>query len=161
MEYTLPSLTPGTTSFGVVSLLMFSNESSIKNQTGFSIDRDGNPIFGFDEGDWQEGWYVIGIDQNCFDPIFIDLNDPDLPIYKASASMGSWEENLICENYQSFLKSLKLVENLKTKYQSCETVPDEEVQSFMANIKNNIGDGNLYFWGMFIQLEERGIELSI
>ena len=160
MEYTLPNLTPNTVSLGVLDLLLFSNESSKKNQTGFSIDRDGNSIFGFDEGDWQEGWYVIGIDQNCFDPIFIDLNDPNLPIYKAMTGMGCWEEKLISENYSSFLNALRLVEGLKTKYQFSESVPDDEAKNFMVSIQETIGDGDLYFWGMFIQLEERDIEFN-
>ena len=160
MEFSLPELTPGQYEFGVVDLLLFSNDIFDKYQVGFSIDGDGNPLFGFDEGDWQEGWYVIGIEQNCFDPIFVDLNDPDLPIYNAMIGMGSWEENLICESYQSFLCALQLVKDLKGRYSDSESVPAEEAQRFMINIQEIVGDGDLYYWGMYIQLEERDIEFN-
>ncbi len=160
MEYNLPELTPGAFSFGVVDLLLFSNDNSVKYQTGFSVDREGNPLFGFDEGDWQEGWYVIGIDQSCVDPIFIDLNDPDLPIYTAMTGMGDWQEKLISENYESFLNALSLVTELKERFGSSDKVPDEEAQEFMLEIQRIVGEADLYYWGMYIQLEERNIEFN-
>ena len=160
MEFNLPELTPGSFTFGVVDLLLFSNDNSVKYQTGFSVDREGNPLFGFDEGDWQEGWYVLGIDQSCVDPIFIDLNDPDLPIYTAMTGMGDWEEKLISENYESFLNALSLVAGLKKRYGSSDNVPDEEAQAFMLEIQRTVGEADLYYWGMYIQLEERDIEFN-
>jgi hypothetical protein len=160
MEFSPPVLTPGRFELGVLDLLLFSNDISDKYQVGFSVDRDGNPLFGFDEGDWQEGWYVIGIHQSCYDPVFVDLNDPGFPIYNAMVGMGSWEENLICENYESFLNALILVKDLKNRYSDSENVSDEEAQRFMVNIKKIVGDGDLYYWGMYIQLEERDIEFN-
>lgn len=103
---------------------------------------------------------MIGIHQSCYDPVFVDLNAPEFPIYKAMVGMGSWEENLICENYESFLNALILVKDLKDRYSNSENVSDEEAQRFMVNIKKIVGDGDLYYWGMYIQLEERDIEFN-
>jgi hypothetical protein len=160
MEFSPPELTPGEFTFGVVDLLLFSSDDSDKYQTGFSVDREGNPLFGFDEGDWQEGWYVIGIDKSCIDPIFIDLNDPDLPVCTAMTGMGHWQERLISDDYDSFLSALTLVKELKNRHGSSNNVPDKEAQAFMLEIQSIVGEADLHYWGMYIQLEERDIEFT-
>lgn len=158
MEFSLPELTSGQFSFGIMHIELCSSENAAAFQVGFSVDRDGSPIFGFDEGEWQEGWYVIGLGLSCRDPVFVDLNDPSLPIYMAMTGVGEWEESLISENYQSFMEALKLVEGLQNRYSDSDSVSDDEVQQFMINIQKVIGDGDLNFWGMFIRLEERDME---
>ncbi|WP_444884127.1 hypothetical protein [Microbulbifer sp. PSTR4-B] len=160
MEYLPPNLSSEEISFGLVHLALFSNEQAEERQVGFSIDREGNPLFGFDEGDWQEGWYVIGAELNCYDPIFIDLNDPDFPVYTAMHGCGAWEEHLVSASYGQFLSATQTLKELTLKYSLADSVPDEIVQEFMGNISSITGGGYPYFWGMFILLEERDIEFN-
>lgn len=89
-----------------IDIILYSLEQSEKEQIGYSISRSGEPLYGFEEGDWQEGWYVIGRESGCGDPIIIDLNDHELPIYTAMHGQGTWNEIILADSYEEFLAIL-------------------------------------------------------
>lgn len=106
MEFELPKLQEKEYRGKRLDIILYSEESSKKEQLGYSIKPNGEPLYGFDEGDWQEGWYVIGRESLCGDPIFIDLNDPEIPVYTAMHGCGAWNEQLLAPNYNQFVELL-------------------------------------------------------
>src|SRR5215469_4089127 len=58
-------------------------------QRGYIIVPEG------DETDWQDEWVVIGHEETCGDPIFIDASDDDFPVYTATHGIGEWRPRLI------------------------------------------------------------------
>jgi hypothetical protein len=57
-------------------------------QQGYSVIPEGNEI------DWCDEWVVIGREGMCGDPIFIDTDDDDYPVYTAAHGMGEWSPHL-------------------------------------------------------------------
>lgn len=107
MEFAIPNLKEEVYRGSSFDVILFSKESADKEQEGYSISKEGDPLYGFNEGDWQEGWFVIGYEDSCGDPIFIDLNDPGIPVYTASHGVGRWNEILLAESYDEFIQILK------------------------------------------------------
>ncbi|MGQ0455255.1 hypothetical protein ACT4UM_28970 [Bacillus sp. SS-TM] len=60
--------------FEPMTIELFNSEEIEEGQLGYSFD---------EEGDWKEGWIVIGIDSYLGDPIFVDSNDENCPVYTA------------------------------------------------------------------------------
>lgn len=106
MEFELPPLKERVIEGKSIDIILYSLEQSEKEQIGYSISRSGEPLYGFEEGDWQEGWYVIGRESGCGDPIIIDLNDHELPIYTAMHGQGTWNEIILADSYEEFLAIL-------------------------------------------------------
>jgi hypothetical protein len=57
-------------------------------QQGYSIVPEG------DETDWRDEWVVIGYEGMCGDPIFIDTDVDDYPVYTAAHGMVSGARSL-------------------------------------------------------------------
>lgn len=106
MEFELPNLQEKKYCGKRLDIILCSKESSKKEQIGYSVKPNGEPLYGFDDGDWQEGWYVIGRESLCGDPIFIDLNDPEIPVYTAMHGSGAWVEKLLASSYEHFIDLL-------------------------------------------------------
>jgi hypothetical protein len=60
----------------------------------------------FGGGNWIESWYVIGLDTEEDDPIFIDLADPQTPVYTGGAYDGEWEWDTVTESVDGFFAAL-------------------------------------------------------
>jgi hypothetical protein len=58
---------------------------------------------------WQETWLVIGFDEMCGDPIFVDLAKPEYPVYTAMYGTGQWDPSLVAASFEGFVAALKLV----------------------------------------------------
>lgn len=66
-----------------MTIELFNSEEIEEGQLGYSFDEEGQSLVGNEEGDWKEGWIVIGIDSYLGDPIFVDSNDENCPVYTA------------------------------------------------------------------------------
>jgi hypothetical protein len=96
-------------SMGYKTTHLFDIEELEKVQTGYSIDNQGNSLTGKKDGDWKENWIVIGYEDQCGDPMLIDINDEDLPVYTAMHGEGEWNPDLIASSFQNFIKALSLI----------------------------------------------------
>lgn len=67
--------------FEPMTIELFNSEEIEEGQLGYSFDEEGQSLVGNEEGDWKEGWIVIGIDSYLGDPIFVDRNDENCPVY--------------------------------------------------------------------------------
>lgn len=68
---------------------------------------EGQSLVGNEEGDWKEGWIVIGIDSYLGDPIFVDSNDENCPVYTAMHGEGEWEPECIAERIEDIIEKVK------------------------------------------------------
>ena len=58
-------------------------------QAGYHV-RQHTESMGMPGVDWQPQWFVIGMETLIGDPVFVDLDDPNLPVFTAMHGMGSW-----------------------------------------------------------------------
>ncbi len=147
MEYELPGLSAREIVIDLGGLLIFSSLQSENEQVGYSISKYGESLFGFDEGDWQEGWYVIGRETSCGDPVFLDLNDVGLPVYTSSHGMGDWEATCIAESYEDFLLVLNAIESVVID----RKVPKEKSKILMKEITGIVSEESLEFWALLLE----------
>lgn len=155
MEFEIPSLKSKNIEIGYGGILLYSLEASPEEQIGYSISKDGELLIGFDDGDWLEGWYVIGRDLSLGDPIFINLNDPEIPVYTASHGMGSWTPEIIAPSYSSFLLALGLLERISigrstpVKLHS-NPISEGESDKYLNEMAIITGQVENYFWSSYI-----------
>jgi hypothetical protein len=60
-----------------------------KLQVGYGIGLDGRSLLG-PEGHWQPHWLVIGTEALLGDPVFVDLDEPELPVCTARHGQDRW-----------------------------------------------------------------------
>ncbi|MGG0203185.1 hypothetical protein [Bacillus mycoides] len=77
--------------FEPMTIELFNSEEIEEGQLGYSFDDEGQSLVGNEEGDWKDGWIVIGIDSYLGDPIFVDSNNENCPVYTAMHGEGDWE----------------------------------------------------------------------
>jgi len=158
MEFPIPELISKEIEIGYRGIILYSLEDSAREQIGYSIGKNGEPLVGFDHGDWLEGWYVVGRDSCLGDPIFIDLNDPEIPVFTASHGMGFWEPEAIAPSYTSFLSALAVLEGISTGRSGpamldANPIPTEDAETYLKAISLIIDQEENYFWSCFIQSE--------
>ena len=99
-------------SLGYTTLHFFSAEEYVAGQIGYSVDPNGNSLVGENNGDWKQTWGVIGFEDLCGDPIFVDIGAAQLPVYTAAHGAGDWNPTLIADSFEGFRKSLKIVREI-------------------------------------------------
>ena len=154
----VPNIIERDISIGYSGISVHSPEELQKMQVGYSIDTDGNSLVGIEEGDWLDGWYVIGRDQSCGDPIFIDLSDEGYPVYTAMHGLGYWADNLISDTLEGFYAALDELEALSINRETpvaLEKNPfsQEDIEQYINKVKNVIGSAELDYWLMYVDTD--------
>lgn len=90
-----------------MTIELFNSEEIEERQLGYSFDEEGQSLAGNEEGDWKDGWIVIGIDSYLGDPIFVDSNDENCPVYTAMHGEGEWEKECIAERIEDVIEKVK------------------------------------------------------
>jgi hypothetical protein len=72
-------------------------------QLGYGIDRDGSKLSGDKPGDWRASWIVIGTDEDLGEPFFVDLAEPELPVFTAMHGAGAWDPRPVARSLQDLL----------------------------------------------------------
>jgi hypothetical protein len=91
---------------------LFADHEIHDAQVGYSIGDSGKSFVGEQVGDWKENWLVIGYEDLCGDPIFIDLSQSELPVFTAAHGEGDWNPILIGSSLDGFVQALIEVERL-------------------------------------------------
>ena len=146
MEFSIPNLKARSVEIGLSGLIILDLEESETEQVGYSVSIKGEPLFGFNDGDWQEGWYVIGRETSCGDPIFVDLNDPDIPVYTAAHGMGFWEEVCIADSYENFEDLLDLIDKSIVDGK----LSSGKIRQIIKLVGNNNSHTSMEFWQTFL-----------
>jgi|SRR5215468_12544258 len=96
-------------SFGYTKIHVYQPSELESGQVGYSISPNGVRLTGDDDGDWRESWLVIGYDETCGDPIFIDTSKNGYPVYTAIMGMGRWDPRPVAVSLEAFAHSLSAV----------------------------------------------------
>lgn len=105
----LHTVSPHNVSFGAGGVDVLPAGEIRDAQVGYAVDPDGNPLTGNGEGDWRTSWLVIAAETTCGDPIFIDLDQPGMPVHTAMHGMGDWEPERIADSAALFFRALERV----------------------------------------------------
>jgi hypothetical protein len=100
---------------GYTTIYIFAETELSEGQKGYSVDPIGKSLIGEKDGDWKNSWLVIGFEELCGDPIFVDLDLEHLPVFTAGHGIGSWNESLIADSFESFIKSIEFLAESKSK----------------------------------------------
>ncbi|TAA47602.1 hypothetical protein [Corallincola spongiicola] len=93
-------------------------------QLGYSVGTEGEDLTGPEEGDRKKSWVVIGTDTELGDPFFVDVSEPNMPVYTAMHGVGDWYENQVATSLDSFLAALSVLKS-KCSENSSLIVPNE------------------------------------
>jgi hypothetical protein len=72
-------------------------------QLGFGVGPDGDDLSGEQSGDWRASWIVIGIEEDLAGPFFVDLAEPDMPVFTAMHGAGRWDPQPVAPSLQKLL----------------------------------------------------------
>ncbi|BBI34337.1 hypothetical protein [Cohnella abietis] len=103
-------------SFGLCNIIIFRIEQLEAAQVGYAETKHGDALYGKEKGDWQNEWKVIGYEDLCGDPIFIDGSSDQFPVYTASHGEGTWSHVPIASSFANFVEILKLLEQNAKNY---------------------------------------------
>ena len=103
---------------GYTTVAIFSELELEEAQVGYSVSDSGERFTGVKKGDWKESWLVIGTEDLCGDPIFVDLDMPDLPVFTAAHGQGEWIPVMIAGSFEGFGKALEEIERISDRRQN-------------------------------------------
>jgi len=146
---------PEEVSFGVATIRIARAENLQGLQVGYATDPQGRPLTGEAEGDWRANWIVIGQDDTCGDPIFIDAAQEGFPVYTAMHGQGVWIPDLIAATIQGFgyaLSALLEVARGRENPVALESNPlsHNERTAVLAQISQHNPGIDLDFWTVLL-----------
>lgn len=138
-------------SLGFRSVILHTPDELQQAQVGYSMDDHGASLIGTLPGDWREDWLVIGYEDECGDPIFIDTMRKDYPVYTAPHGVGDWVPSLIATSFPNFIAALSYVKNLSVGRQNpveraANPVPARDRKAILEAISRENPDASLEFW---------------
>ena len=92
-------------SFGCGGIKLFGTAEIDEAQIGYSVARDGKSLCSRDPGAWRPNWTVIGYETGCGDPLFIDTDDPALPVLTAIHGEGDWDPQPVATSIAVFAQA--------------------------------------------------------
>jgi hypothetical protein len=142
-------------SLGHTTVTLFPGPELKDAQVGYSVSDSGEPFSGEEEGDWKQSRLVIGYEDLCGDPIFVDLNIPEFPVFTAAHGEGDWSPEMIASSFQGFIQALQEVNRLsegrdnpvKLERNPISAFERERVLSRIAELSEN---ASLEFWENWI-----------
>lgn len=145
-------------SLGYAGITLYDIKELEKAQMGYSIDDKGNSLVGDSPGDWNKNWLVIGSDDLCGDPIFIDMNNESFPVYTTMHGEGNWEPDLISISFSNFIKALGYIKDVsigrenpvELKKNPIDSRDFERIIKLIANENKGV---SLNYWEMWLKNE--------
>jgi hypothetical protein len=99
-------------SIGFTTIRIYSEAEFLSRQIGYSVDSKGSSLAGNGKGNWLEEWIVVGYDDSCGDPIFVNVNVQSYPGLHCRSRYGRMECCSDCRQFEAFRKSLNIVSDL-------------------------------------------------
>src|SRR3954470_17780455 len=90
-EHFLSSLPSRSIALAGMTVHVYSGAELDDAQLGYGVDPNGDSLVGEQEGDWRSGWLVIGYEDFTGDPILVDRDRSELPVYAAPHGQGAWQ----------------------------------------------------------------------
>ena len=162
MEEYLKALEPvsfRSVALGYEGITLFDGSDITEQQRGYSIGLSGEDLTGPNPGDWQREWLVIGIDEICGDPIFIDTSGDDLPVYTAMHGEGEWEPERIADSFGSFIAVLEQIRVIAAGRESPvaleeNPLPEAVKEEPLEKIEALNPESSLEFWELWLDAKE-------
>jgi hypothetical protein len=148
----LSSLRIPSVSIGYTTIKIYRADDLEEAQIGYSVDPSGNSLIDEnDEGGWKKEWLVIGYEDLCGDPIFIDTALDGFPVYTAIHGEGDWRPKRIAMTLKSFAQAMKEVATIARGRETAkdfERNPIGEVEKahFLTRVQKENPDIDLEFW---------------
>lgn len=139
-------------SIGYSEINIFKLENIEKEQIGYSVAEKGKSLIGNNKGEWKKNWIVIATD-NMGDPIFVDNEKSNLPVFTAEHGNGAWEENCIANSIENFSRILKDLKQLSIKRENpvqLEKNPISETELELFLSKNENLGIDIEYWEVFL-----------
>ncbi len=145
-------------SFGSTTIHLFSEDELLKGQVGYSIDPNGTSLIGTEEGDWKSNWFVIGYEDLCGDPFFIDLDTDNFPVLTAIHGIGSWNEQEVAESFSKFISILELIDKISINRKTIvlleqNPLSSKEKRMILEEIRKGIQNSSTSFWENLLEIE--------
>lgn len=130
------------------SIEFFKLDNLKDGQIGYRFNHIGKSLIGTEKGDWKNSWIAIGYD-GIGDPIFIDFEKPNLPVFTSIHDEGEWNEIYISISLNNFRIILNDLRKLKEKRSISKT--DKKLFLEKTTIENKYMDVD--YWKMFFENE--------
>ncbi|NRS90845.1 hypothetical protein HNQ02_003792 [Flavobacterium sp. 7E] len=132
------------------SLEFFKPNNLKEEQIGYRFNHLGKSLLGTNKGDWKKNWVAIGYD-GIGDPIFVDFEKPNLPVFTSEHDEDEWNEKYIAISLDNFKKILDDLRILKQKAEN--GISKFEVNTFLEKTKNENKYMDVEYWKMFLDSE--------
>lgn len=138
-------------SLGYTTVAIFSESELEEAQVGYSVSDSGETLTGEKKGDWKKSWLVIGSEDLGGDPIFVDLNVPELPVFTAAHGEGEWTPVMIAGSFEGFVKALEEIERISNGRRNPAQLQrnpllDGELERVLRRIAEFNPNASLEFW---------------
>jgi hypothetical protein len=138
-------------SFGCATIHVDRPPELKSGQVGYSISPTGESLVGDKDGDWRSTWLVIGYDETCGDPIFIDRSKEGYPVYTATIGKGRWDPVPIAVSLQAFGQALSAIATVAKGRENPvaleqNPLPESERDRALAAIRQHNPQIGLNFW---------------
>lgn len=120
---------------------------------------------GINEGDWNPNWLVIGHEDLCGDPIFVDLSHSTLPVFTAAHGQDRWDKELLASTFGGFVLALNEVDRIsKNRRNPVELkrnpLSPGEKETLLRQIAAMTESSNLEFGRAGSKFERRNMEVA-
>ena len=146
-------------SFGYETIRVYQGVELESLQVGYSVKQTGESLVGEGDGDWLKKWVVIGYEELCGDPIFIDTSIERFPVYTAAHGEGRWDPRPVAFSLEGFGKALSILAEAaigREGANALETNPltQSEKESILAAIRYENPGIDLEFWEIVISSKD-------
>ena len=153
----LSSLVIPSVSLGYTTVKIYTAEELQEAQIGYSVDPSGKSLIDEnDEGSWKKEWLVIGYEDLCGDPIFIDTASEGGPVYIAGHGEGDWRPKRIATTLKGFAEAMNDAAKIATGRETpveleANPIGAEGKADFIARLQRDNPEMGLEFWELWIE----------
>ena len=127
-------------------------------QVGYSRAPDGADLTSSDPGGWVASWLVIGVEDQCGDPLFVDLAVPGFPVYTAMHGLGMWDPDQIGDSFGTFVSALRDVASEaegRTNPVELEenSIATATIKSLLERIQKSNPTSDMNFWSSWFEID--------
>jgi hypothetical protein len=144
-------------SFGYRTVHVFRPSELKSGQLGYSVGPNGESLTGNMKGDWLPHWIVIGREDLCGDPLFIDSSSERFPVFTAMHGKGEWDAKQIADSLQGFWRALLVVAALSKNRENPTSLEKNPLTQFekdaaLTAIGRENAGGDIEFWEIWLSL---------
>jgi hypothetical protein len=138
-------------SLGYTKIHIYHPDELESGQVGYSVSQSGATLVGNQDGDWRKNWLVIGYDETCGDPIFIDTLVKAYPVFTAVMGRGRWDPKPVAISLEAFASSISVVATLACSRESPVLLEKNPISKFeregaLAAIREHNPGMDLGYW---------------